>query len=490
MKVSLALFGLSLLVRGLSAQSVRRAGPTELAITHVTVIDVSSGVSNPDMTVEVAGNRIRAVRKSSHAALPGYAHIVNGRGKFLIPGLWDMHVHALRDGRAHWMFPLFIAAGVLGIRDTGSPLDSLLFYRAGTAQGKVLGPRIFGTGPLLDGPQGQWPTFTVSVASPDEGRRAVDSLVRAGVDFIKVYNGLSREAFFAIADEARRRKVPVIGHVPQSVSALEASTAGMRSIEHLTQVPLVCIPDSVGQAIEREWDRRTRSSSTTPDSIEALRLETVDRVAAAFSETLCEQRGAQFARNGTWQVPTHERTLHWTRAYLGSDTAGADTLLRYVPARVRTLWKHYQDSLLTLRSSADVEARWYRLASRVILSLHRGGDRILAGTDTDGNDANIYGVPGFALHSELEAFVNDVGLTPLEALRSSTLDAARFLGIADSAGMIAPGKFADLVLLDADPLRDIRNARRIRGVIVNGRYLDRAALGRLLSSAKGTATRW
>jgi imidazolonepropionase-like amidohydrolase len=151
---------------------------------------------------------------------------------------------------------------------------------------------------------------------------------------------------------------------------------------------------------------------------------------------------------------------------------------------VRAIWKHYQDSIIALGPLNDVFPNWYPLASRVIRALHRGGDGILAGTDTDGNDANIYGVPGFSLHRELEALVRDVGLTTLEALRAATLGPAYFLNATDSLGTVAPGKVADLVLLDADPLADVHNTQRIHAVIANGRLLDRAALDALLAEAE------
>lgn len=452
-----------------------------IAITGVTVVDVVAGRLIPFQTVVIRNQRLAAVGPSRGGRLPRNTRVVDGIGKYLIPGLWDMHVHALRAGRATWMFPLFIAAGVTGIRDTGSPLDTLLLYRTRVGSREMLGPRIVGTGPLLDGPGGPWSTFAIPVESPARGRRVVDSLADAGVNFIKVYNGLSRDAFFAIADEARRRGVPIVGHVPGSVGAMEASQAGMKSIEHLTQVPLACVPDSIGRALGREISEHANRPGMTRDSMQALQLELIGRAAAAFSETLCERTGARFARNGTWQVPTHERLKHWSRAFLGNDTAGRDTLLRYVPRQVRSTWRHYQDSILALGPLSDAFPEWYPLASRVIRSLHRGGDGILAGTDTDGNDANIYGVPGIALHRELEALVRDAGLTPLEALRAATLNPARFLNATDSLGTIEQGKLADLVLLDGNPLDDIRYTQKIRAVVANGRYFDRAALNALLA---------
>lgn len=314
------------------------------AFTHVAVVDVEGGRVLPDRTVLIDGNRIRGVGPSAELTVPAGARVVEARGRFLIPGLWDMHVHARRLGRAKWMFPLFVATGVTGIRDTGSPVDSLVQYRARVLERAALGPRIGGAGPILDGEPMEWPELSLPVGAPAVARQVVDSLARAGVDFIKIYNGLSREAFFAITDEAKRRGVPVIGHVPRSVTALEASEAGVRSLEHMTRVPPLCVPDSVNRTLDRAWGERSSRPGMTMDSIGALQLELAKRAAAAFDETLCERVGARFASNGTWQTPTLERNLRWAPAFLASDTAGTDTLLRYVPAAVRRFWREYRDS--------------------------------------------------------------------------------------------------------------------------------------------------
>lgn len=465
-----------------SAGAAAQARPTRLAITHVTVIDVEHGRRLLDRTVLLQGNRIVRVEAPTAAPLARAIRVVEGRGKFLIPGLWDMHVHALRARRSSWMFPLFIANGVTGVRDTGSPLDSLLSYRTRVGAGDLLGPRIVGTGPLLDAPDAQFPYLTDPITSAAEGRRAVDSLADAGVNFIKTYNSLSRDAFFAIAAEARLRGVPIIGHVPYKVTAFEASDAGLKSIEHLTRVVDSCLPDSSNRRLDAEAAAARNRPGMTPDSMEAMFSRLNEGEAAAFDERLCEEAGAHFARNGTWQVPTQARDLHWTRAFLTSDSTQSDPHLRYVPATVIAFWVHYRDSVVARPFGGLASDSRYGTKSRVIRALTRAGNGLLAGTDTDGDGSNVFGVAGFTLHDEIEAFVRDVGLTPLQALRSATLGPAQFLGATDSLGTIAAGKVADLVLLDADPLADIRNTRQIRAVVVNGRYLDRAALDSLLAA--------
>jgi imidazolonepropionase-like amidohydrolase len=457
--------------------------PADLVITHVAVVDVDAGRVLPDRTLLISGNRIVLV-DSSRARVPTVRSI-DGKNAYVIPGLWDMHVHAVRAGRARWMFPLFIVNGVLEIRDTGSPLDSLLRYRRAVANGEVLGPRVFGSGPLLDGPRGQWPDFTIPIATAEQGRRAVDSLADAGVDFIKVYDQLSRDAFFAIARRARERRVPVAGHVPESVSALEASDSGMRSVEHLTVGP-ACLP-RLAQIVEQS--RRSVVPGLSPDSIHAVRRATGLRIDSSYDANTCRDVGARLARNGTWLVPTLSRERAWSRAFLASKDAGADTNLRYAPRYARTNWNTWRDSIVANRPVADeiAEVSRYQLLLRIARALRSNGVGILAGTDTDLRDAYLFGVPGFTLHAELETLVRDLEMTPAEALRSATLDPARFLGMTDSLGTVAPGKIADLVLLDANPLTDIRNTRRVRAVVRAGRLLDRAALDALLAKDEAAA---
>ena len=473
---------LTLVVQGLLVTAAAaQATPARFAITHVTVIDVERGGRLRDRTVLVEGHRITQVAPSASARTPAGITIVDGRGKYLIPGLWDMHVHALQSGRAPWMFPLLIATGVTGVRDTGAPLDSLLVYRPRVAAGDMLGPRIVGAGPILDGPPIQYPGVSRPVASPDQGRRIVDSLVIAGVNFIKTYDGLSRETFFAMAAEAKLRGISIIGHVPWAVSAFEASDAGLRSIEHLVRVPNMCIPDSLATVLDAEDEAmRARRPPIDPDSQQVRWINMDKREAAAFDERLCERAGARFARNGTWQVPTLEFHHRTGRRFQTTDTARTDSRLRYLPVRVVASWMRNRDSTLAHPFRAQEGDARYETYIRVARALVRGGASLLTGTDLGWP----FVMPGFGVHGELQAFVRDVQLTPLQALRCATLGPAQFLGATDSLGTVAPGKLADLVLLDADPLANIRNTLRIRAVVANGRYLDRAALDALLSIAE------
>jgi len=218
----------------------RNSAGSATYITHVTVIDTGFGKEVPDRTVIISGDRISEVRDSKGIKPPTGAKVVDGRGKYLIPGLWDMHVHAVFAERLDSMFPMFVANGVLGIRDMGTsmPLAEIDRLRKQTANGSRLGPRIVAAGPLLDGhPKPMRPNF-LAITTPEEGHDTVRRLKSSGSDFIKVYSWLSRDSFLAIAEEAKKQNISFAGHVPFSVPALEASDAGQKSMEHLYGIAL------------------------------------------------------------------------------------------------------------------------------------------------------------------------------------------------------------------------------------------------------------
>lgn len=461
---------------------------TAIAITGVSVIDVLAGVRVPEQTVLVRGNRIVAVRPAARMRMPLGARRIDGRGKYLIPGLWDMHVHTFRNRMdapgentddSEVFFPAFVANGVTGVRDMSTDLaDNAQIRRWMIAREarRLIAPRMIGGSPLLDGKPTIQPN-ALPVTTVSDARRIVDSLIDGGVGYIKVYSGLKRDVYFAIADQAKRRGVMFAGHVPLSVKAGEASDAGQRSIEHLTEVLADCSPEL--RAITERQDQRVRDSTLSRDSVNSLR-RTFRRV---VSERLdCKPLAARFARNRTWQVPTF--TVKRPRAFAHDSATRADRRLKFISPQLMAEWKATGLRGMDAMSPTDVELQrtMFRIEQRIVGQLHAAGVPLLAGTDVH----NPYVYPGFSLHDELALLVES-GLSPLAALRTATINPARFLSVTDSLGTIAPGKIADLVMLDADPLLDIANTQRIRAVFLNGRFLDRGALDSLLAAAERTA---
>src|SRR5947209_7309868 len=234
------------------AQTNSIAPSQPLAFTHATVIDMTGAKPESDMTVVIEGNRIAALGKTGRVRIPKDAQIINASGKFLIPGLWDMHVHTLREDRLATFFPLFVANGVTSVRDMSSTLanfDMLKQWRGEITNGTRLGPRIIAAGPLIDGPKPVWTDF-ISVSTAAEGRETVRTLKQHGVDFIKVYSGLPRDIYLAIADETKKQGLTFVGHEPNAVLAAEASDAGQKSFEHLYGVLLGCSRDEAALRAE------------------------------------------------------------------------------------------------------------------------------------------------------------------------------------------------------------------------------------------------
>jgi imidazolonepropionase-like amidohydrolase len=442
------------------------ASTAALAITHVTVIDATGAPPQADMTVIVRDQRIAELGKSDAVRASAHAIISNGRGKYLIPGLWDMHVHEVfgdwlpRDERV--VLPLFVANGVTGVRDMGGELDVLKEWRARIAAGRLLGPRMYIAGPMLDGPTPRFPS-SAPVANAADARRVVDDLQARGVDFIKIQSLIPRDGYFAAADEAKKVGLTFVGHVPDAVRASEASNAGQKSIEHFTGIFEGC------STIEDQLIKGSKSVGRNVSTYDPARAKTLI---------------ALMARNRTWQVPT----LVWERGqWLVDDIdLSHDPLTKYAPAawKDRT-WPMFVRAILQDMDTdpLPVRKKFVQMELDMTLAMFRAGVPFMAGTDTA---AGVHVFPGFSLHDELALFVR-AGLTPMQALQTATRNPAEFMGRLADLGTVERGKLADLVLLDANPLDDIANTRRIRAVVLAGRYLDRAALDRLLEGVEKAA---
>jgi hypothetical protein len=450
-----------------------------LVFKHVTVIDMTGAPPKADMTVVVVGDRIASLGKTGTVRVPKAAQVVDATGEYLIPGLWDMHVHVfhyrLPEPADEYDFPLFIANGVTSIREMWTKVDKMdqvrlwrkqFYERPGTI------PRFAAVGTLVDGLLNRWPNSD-TVSTADEARRLVAKLKAGGVDFVKVYNNLSREAYFAIADEARKQHIPFAGHVPFRILLREATDAGQRSIEHVAGISLTDCPTLEAMA-----------KSALPKAIET---GSPDRPFIEQALELCDEKKAlaffqHLAKNDTWQVPT--LIYHKINA-TDSDTLYGDERLKYMPGGKLHFndWPEFH-SRRQNRTAEEWDAA--RRAQQRILELvgimHRAGVEFMAGTDV----SNAYIYPGFSLHDELALFVK-AGLTPMEALQTATRNPAKFLGMLDWLGTVEKGKLADLVLLEANPLESISNTQRINAVVVNGRYLAKATLRKMLTNAEDNA---
>lgn len=429
-----------LVVAALIAPGSVTAQKRVLAITSVNVIDVATGQILPNRTVTIRNQTIASITPSGGA--PAGAEVVDARGGFLIPGLWDMHSHMEAAGSS-WL-QLYVANGVTGIRDMGSDLDLILNLRQATASGRLLGPRVFAAGPILDDAPGDWP-FRLRVKTAGDGAAAVQMLKRRGVDLVKVHDHTPRDAFFAITAEARRQHLPVAGHVPLGLNVEEAIDAGQGDIEHLSNMQL--------------WRHCSGGADYRPEP--------------------CRPFFEMLARRGIWQTPTLLAMSELLTIGTPASVVSADQLA-YASKSMRAMWAQNQSA-----SGATPEViRQFKANAQtgaiVTNDMQRAGVPILAGCDSM--------VAGFCVHDELAAMVRG-GMTPLAALQTATMNPARYFGLQNTVGNVVAGERADLLLLDANPLLDIANVRSIRAVVIAGRLLNRKELNDVLAQVKTAAAR-
>jgi imidazolonepropionase-like amidohydrolase len=460
------------------------AGKRILAITHVTVIDMTGAEPRADQTLLVDKQRIAALGPSDSVAIPRGAQVIDASGKFLIPGLGDMHVHLTAAGEPNgsrkFVLPLLLANGITTVRDMGSYLDSIQPLRKEIEEGKRLGPHIFTPGPYLDGSP---PSFEPSmvVTNAVEASEDVHQLLALGVDFIKVQSMLSREAYFAIAQSANREHIPFVGHVPDLVTATEAADAGQHSIEHLTNLLRGCSRDE--PKLMREQFYVTRQKQTDSQA-RARIIRWLHELLDSYSQQKAASLIAKFKEKDVWQTPT--LILLKNDAFPTLDGSSlSDDRTRYIPPPTLDIWrKSRTEQTRTLSpQNSELHAQLLRKSMDMVAEMQKSGVNLLAGTDSPAP----FIFPGSSLHEELQLLV-EAGLTPLQALEAATKDPAEFLHTAKDSGTIEKGKFADLLLLDANPLDDIRNTRNIRAVILRGKLLARTALDQLLTEAQQFAS--
>ena len=466
-----------------------RTGVPTIAIRDVTVVDVKDGSLRAKQTVIVAGNHISAVGPAEEVRVPDDADVIDAQGGYLIPGLWDMHVHSVANiawdmrvtsvAAMDWHFPLFLAHGITGVRNMNDGTGDVRLKLTNSvkrrlAAGELPGPRFLANGPSIDGdpPLGS-NSFVVRTSA--EARATVDKLADSGADFIKPYENLSREAYFAIIDQARRRGIPVAGHVPFRITPKEAADAGQRTVEHVLAMAAGC---STKANAERERFDRVLAPGRGSPALENLTPMTLFRHERTLYDSrdpaVCTATIEAYKRSGMAETPN---LVAYHNVVNAKKILANTNSMQHVPQVIRRNWEvmldspMYQELRSVLGPIVPLQAENARL-------LKQSEVLLLAGTDV-GIPAVI---PGISLHEELVLLVQ-AGLTPLEALRTATLNPARVLGRTDSLGSIDVGKLADLVLLDANPLADIANTQRIRAVVADGRLYRRSDLNRLLEKS-------
>lgn len=454
------------------AQAADGADITVLA--HGTVIDGTGARPRPDTTVVLVGDRIVWAGAHREVPVPAGARVVDVRGKFVIPGLWDMHTHG--SDMEDIFPPLHIANGVTGIREMWGYAENRA-TRDKIERGELLGPRVVMASSIIDGPVTLLGPPVTQVGTEAEARAAVRTAQAEGSDFVKVYSYLPAAPWAAILDEASRLGLPVGGHWSYRTRLVAAAEAGQRSFEHLFGLSFAT------SSREEEFLRTLDATPFDPADRRRffnLARELERQSAESYHPAKAARVFAKLARAGSWQSPT----LAVLRVVSSpADTFANDPRLKYVPGWVRDFWKDRLGLFAPSTPEQIVQYRaFFQAQMRLVGEAHAGGVGIIGGTDC----LNPYVFPGFAVHDELTMLVR-AGLSPMSALQTVTRDAARYLGRERTMGTVTAGKVADLVVLDRNPLADIRNTQSIHAVVTRGRLIDAAERQRMLAAVEEAA---
>ena len=446
-------------------------------VRDVTIVDVEHGVLQPHKSVVIEGGRIISVTAAPGKAVVG-ADVVDGQGKFLIPGMWDMHSHITHP---EVDMPAYLANGVLGLRSMGGVEDKVFAWKKALDDGTLFGPRAFVSGPILDGPTGpvEPASYGDRVANAEEARREVDRLKVKGADFIKVYDGLSRESYFAIAEETKKVGMRFAGHVPASITILEAVHAGQQSIEHGIEGrgESTSEEDLMDPKLKSDYmaeAMRTKNYSLIPEGIAAEGKVQLDH----FSQERADALYRTLASSGTYLCPTLG-VQYWI-AYGDELAKRHDPREAFIDPKTLIYWQPSVNMLTRYRTPAYEEWVKVRYTKHLeqIARQQAAGVQFLTGTDL----TVPYTYPGSSVHDEIKLFVK-AGLTPLQALQASTTHPVEFFGLQRTLGSVTAGKMAEMVLLDGDPLRDIDSVNHISAVMTHGRLLRKPELEAMLARA-------
>ena len=451
----------------------------DVLIRHVEVVDVERARIASNQAVATKGDRIVAVGKDAEVAAKwSAARELDGKNRFLIPGLWDMHVHfgggteLVEENKA--LLPLYVAYGVTTVRDcSGDLADEVLKWRGEIAEGRLFGPRLLSSGPKIEGIKPVW-KGTIETGSEAEVDQAVAKLVALKVDFVKITdNTLKPELFLYAVRKVRAAGLRVSGHIPMALTVGQAVDAGISSIEHLDYAHKAGAKDEARIAADFAAGRINRA-------------EAAAQLNAGFDEATAMANYARLRDRGVFVTPTLniERLI----AFLDSEDHSKDEFLAYIGPGLRKTYQWRIDR--AAKATPDEIAarhREYRQTAAVLPMLEKAGVTIMAGTDA--GFLNSFDYPGLGLHQELAMYVEN-GLTPAQALAAATRAGPQWFGALDRYGSVEAGKQADLLLLDANPLEDIGATRAINTVVLRGRLQNRAALDKLLADAKAQVARW
>lgn len=449
-----------------------------ICIQNITTIDPTEG-QKENQTVIIKDGKILKIAPTAELKLSPSNQIIDGGGKYMIPGLWDSHVHfAYIEALAPRMFDMFLTYGITGVRDTGGEISFVRQWKDASLANPTGAPRVMIAGPLLDGMPNVYdgsdpghPPLSVGSGSVEAVATLIGKLDSIGVDFLKAYEMLTPEQFTMVMKIAKEKGYKVTGHVPLSMDVTGASNAGLNSMEHMRNLELSCASNADELLKQRKAmlaKGKNKPGGELRSSIHAAQRETAVK---NYDEKKADEIIQTLLRNQTWQIPTLALNTGQTRNPYGQPEWQESFEL--LPDTIRDEWKGELDGASNMEAP-PFRQQYTQWMLNMAGKIHKAGVPMMAGTDTPIG----FLTPGLSLHEELIVLVES-GLTPAEALKTATINPARYFNLENELGSIKETMWADLVILTANPLENIKNTQRIEAVVKQGKYYDREALNQI-----------
>jgi imidazolonepropionase-like amidohydrolase len=460
----------------LSCQSNEVLFEDALCIQNISTIDPTDGLKD-NQTIVIKHGKIHKIADTATLALSKENNIIDGTEKYMIPGIWDAHVHfAYIEEMAPSMFDLFLTHGITSVRDTGGKVDFVKQWKDKALANPMDAPRVMMAGPLLDGEPNVYdgsdaahPELSVGLDNIEAVTKEVNVLLSKNVDLLKAYEMLTPEQFVKINELAQANGLKLTGHIPLSMDAISASNSGMNSIEHMRNLEISCASNA-----EELWQQRKEmllnKSNLSGGGLRSS-IHTAQREIAIdnYDEAKATEVLKVLQENDTWQIPTQAlNTIHTRKYYTRPDWHKSYELL---PKELTKLWLE-QSNTFSEKAIPKGKEKWNQWNYMMVKKIHETGIPIMAGTDTP----IAFLTPGLSLHEELAVLVEDVGLSTLDALRTATINPAKYFDMENELGSIKENMWADLVILDSNPIENIQNTKRINSVIKQGKVFDRKSL--------------